>query len=222
MNFAKDGSDSVKIFWRIEEWFPELSDQTKSSLKIYHDELLKFNRSVNLIGVKTIPMADNVHFADCILAHRIILPEMKSDIIYDFGSGNGFPGLVFAILSPEKNFKLVEVDQRKAEFLKHAAATLKLSNVEVLIRQIEKLPEGSVQCAISRGFAPISRAILMSRKIFAVGGHFFHMKGEEWVSEVAAIPTQLCSFWQPSLLGEYRLPLGEIRYSVVKTDKIAK
>lgn len=219
MNFAKDGADSVKIFWRIEEWFPELSNQIKSSLKTYHEELLKFNRTVNLIGVKTIPQADVVHFADCILAHRIILPELKSDIIYDFGSGNGFPGLVFAILTPEKKFRLVEVDQRKAEFLKHISATLKLTNVEVLIRQIETLDAGSVQCAVSRGFAPISKALLMSRKIFSVGGQFLHMKGEEWVSEVAAIPTQLCSYWQPSLLGEYKLPIGEIRYSVVKTEK---
>lgn len=219
MNFAKDGSDSVKIFWRIDDWFPELDNQIKSSLKTYHEELLKFNRSVNLIGVKTIPQADVVHFADCILAHRIIQPELKSDIIYDFGSGNGFPGLLFAILTPEKKFRLVEVDQRKAEFLKHMVSTLKLANVEVLIRQIETLDAGSVQCAISRGFAPISKALLMSRKIFAVGGHFFHMKGEEWVSEVAAIPTQLCSYWQPSLLGEYKLPIGEIRYSIVKTEK---
>lgn len=221
MNFAKDGSEAVKIFWRINEWFPELSDQTKKSLKIYHDELLKFNRTVNLIGVKTIPHADAIHFADCILACRIIQPELKSDVIHDFGSGNGFPGIIFAILLPKKKFKLIEIDQRKAEFLKHLASTLKLENVEVVIRQVEALEAGSVQIAICRGFAPISKAILLSRKIFALKGQFFHLKGEEWATEIADIPTQLCSFWQPSLLGEYKLPVGEVRFSVVKTEKIA-
>lgn len=221
MNFAKDGSDAVKIYWRIDEWFPELNDQTKKYLKTYHEELLKFNRTVNLIGVKTIPQADAIHFADCILASRVIGKELKTEVVYDFGSGNGFPGVIFALMMPEKKFRMVEIDQRKAEFLKHMISTLKLKNAEVLVRQVESLEPNSVQTAICRGFAPISKALLLSRKIFALHGQFFHMKGEEWATEIADIPTQLCSFWQPSLLGEYRLPVGEVRFSIVKTEKIS-
>lgn len=219
MNFAKDGSDAVKIFWRINDWFPELDNQIKDSLKTFHNELLRFNKTVNLISVKTIPHADATHFADCILACRIIEPELKSQVVYDFGSGNGFPGIVLAIMMPAKQFRLVEIDQRKSEFLKHVIAVLKLKNAEVLNKKVETLEVGSIQAAVCRGFAPISKALLTTRKIFALNGEFFHMKSEEWVSEVADIPTQLCSFWQPSLLGEYKLPVGEIRFSVVKTQK---
>lgn len=220
MSFAKDGADIVKIHWRIEQWYPELSEIIKSDLKKYHEELLRFNKTVNLVSPKTLPFSDGIHFADCILAWRVIEADFKGTEIHDFGSGNGFPGLVFAILRRDLKFKLVEIDQRKSEFLKHIKANLDLKNVEVLVQQVESLPEKSVTFAVSRGFAPITRAVLMARRLMPTGGAFYHMKGEEWAKEIADIPAQVCSFWQPGLLSEYRLPVGEIRFAIVKTEKI--
>lgn len=220
MNFAKNGSDSITIHWRIDQWFPDIPAETRALLKKYHDELLRFNKTVNLIGIKTLPMADAIHFADSILATRIISQDLKFPEIYDFGSGNGFPGLIMAILMPDKKFHLVDADQRKAEFLKHMISFLGLKNVDVLIRQIESFQDKSIECAVARGFAPISKAILLGRRIFPVGGVFYHLKSEEWATEIADIPTQLCSFWLPSLTGEYKLPIGEVRFAVVKTEKI--
>lgn len=204
----------------MDQWFPDLSEETRVALKKYHTELLKFNKTLNLIGVKTIPMADAIHFADSILAARVIEKDLKFDEIYDFGSGNGFPGIIMAILMPTKKFHLVDPDSRKAEFLKTIISELHLKNVDVLVRSLENLPDSSVQCAVSRGLAPISKAILMARKVVPVGGVYYHLKGEEWATEIADIPTQLCSFWQPGLLGDYKLPVGEIRFAVVKTEKV--
>jgi 16S rRNA (guanine527-N7)-methyltransferase len=212
--------EAMNILWRIDQWFPDLDPQVSQQLKKYHDELMRFNRTVNLIGVKTIPVADAIHFADSILSSRLIAKTGPIPEIYDFGSGNGFPGLVYAVLHPTTKVHLVEFDGRKAEFLKHVAAHLALKNVTVHIRAVESLPEKSVKVAMSRGFAPIAKAILLSRKVFQQGGVYYHLKSEEWATEVGQIPTQLCSFWTPGLVGEYRLPIGEVRFAVVKTDKI--
>jgi 16S rRNA (guanine527-N7)-methyltransferase len=214
------GSAALVLNWRIDQWFPDLSPALRASLKLYYTELLKFNKTVNLIGVKTLPHADAIHFADSILAQKLLANEIKATHVYDFGSGNGFPGVIFAMMMPGVKFTLIDSDLRKSEFLKHIVSLLKLKNAEVLIQQVEKIPEGSVQCAISRGFAPIAKSLLMTRKTFAKGGIYYHLKGEEWASEVAEIPTQLCSFWEPSLLGGYKLPIGEVKFSVVKSVKI--
>jgi 16S rRNA (guanine527-N7)-methyltransferase len=220
LNFAKTGSDAITIHWRIEQWFPDLSPDFKAKLKKYHEELLKFNKTLNLIGVKTIPMADAIHFAGTYLAARIIEKDLKSSEVYDFGSGNGFPGVIMAMMMPKIKFHLVDVDPRKGEFLKHMIQAMELKNADCLIRNVEALPPGSIQCAVSRDFAPLSKAMLMSRKQFPVGGIYYHLKGEEWATEIADIPTQLCSYWQPSLLGEYKLPVGEVKFAIVKTEKI--
>ncbi|WP_041578174.1 16S rRNA (guanine(527)-N(7))-methyltransferase RsmG [Bdellovibrio bacteriovorus] len=210
------------VYWRIDEWFPDLSPDLRTRLKTYHEELLKFNRTLNLISAKTVFVADALHFADSILASQAIMKSNPNlDRIYDLGSGNGFPGLVFALLYPKVQVVLVEFDQKKCEFLTHVAGVLKLANVTVENKTIESFPDGSMNYVMARGLANISKSIMITRKVVPKGGVFYHLKSEEWGIEVGDIPTQLCSVWTPSLVGEYKLPIGAIKFSVVKTDKIA-
>lgn len=208
--------------WRLGEWFPDLTADQISQFKKYFDELIRFNQTINLVSPKTIPFADAIHFSDSIMACRLIRAEVPAGkTIYDIGSGNGFPGLVYAILYPDTKLILVDSDQRKVEFLKFTIGALKLTNVTTVRDAVEAIPDNTVEFAISRGFAAIPKAIYLTRKTLKKGGKYFHMKSEEWATEVAQIPTQLCSFWHPGLLGEYKLPVGQgIKFAVVKTDKI--
>lgn len=213
---------SAIVQWRIDAWFPDLSKDVQDKLKKYRDELMKANKAVNLISVKTIFLADAIHFADSILASKIIheaIPQLKE--IYDFGSGNGFPGVVFAILFPNVNVVLVDNDVKKTEFLKSACEALGLKNVSTRCMGLEALPANSVQTCMARGLSNISKSILLSRRIVPVGGAFYHIKGDNWSGEVGEIPTQLCSVWTPTLVKLYKLPIGESKFAVIKTVKIA-
>lgn len=217
-----NSQETPTIYWRIDEWFPGLSQDIRTRLKSYHGELIKYNRTVSLISPKTLFVADAIHFADSILASQVILKaNPKIDKIFDIGSGSGFPGLVFAILNPHIQVVLVELDVKKCEFLRHVISHLKITNAVVENKNIESFPDNSIQYGMSRGFSSISKTIMATRKTVAKGGAFYHLKGEEWGIEVGEIPTQLCSMWSPSLMGEYKLPVGAIKFSVIKTDKIA-
>ncbi len=209
--------------WRIEEWFPDLSADLKSKLKSYYEELMLASKVNNtLVSAKTLAVVDALHFADSILASRLIYAQNSSlKAISDFGSGAGFPGLVFALLYPGVEVTLVEFDVKKVEFLTALIAKLKLSNVKIEAKTVETLPEGSIQVAMTRGLSSISKTILSARRCVAKGGLLYHLKGEEWGIELGAIPTQLCSIWSPSLVGEYKLPIGAIKFAVIKTDKIS-
>lgn len=208
--------------WRIKEWFPDLDPLTLNQLRIYFDELLKFNKVVNLISSKTVANADAIHFADSILASLIVRKKSnKNVVLHDVGSGNGFPGLVYSILFPDQKVVLVDTDERKCEFLKHVATAIGNGNVEVLNKKIESFAADSIEQAICRGFAPLPRILLAMRKIVKDGGQIFHLKGEEWGMEVSQIPIQLCSSWQPLLEGEYKLPIVDTKLHVIRTEKLA-
>lgn len=218
---AISDEDGAGRQWRIDTWFPDLSPETRRSLRSFEETMIQFNKSINLISAKSIVHGDLVHFADCILATKIVLndsPEMKE--IYDVGSGNGFPGIVLAILAPQVKVILVESDQRKAEFLKSASASLGLNNVSVIADRIESLKGEPVSFAICRGFASLTKSLMSTRKVMPLGGKFYHMKGSNWSVEIAEIPTQLCSSWMPSVVKEYTLPIGEFKLSVIKTLRI--
>ncbi len=207
--------------WRLKTWFTDLDEKFQGQLKTYFLELQKFNKVLNLISAKTIVHADAIHFADSVLASRIVRNKVNKNIyLYDLGSGNGFPGLVYGILYPDQKVILIDSDERKCEFLKHVADTLGLLNVVVQNKKIELLPVNTIEQAICRGFAPLPKALLTLRKIVKKGGIVFHLKSEEWALEVSQIPTQLCSMWQPALELEYKLPIGDIKMFVVKTNKL--
>lgn len=213
---------SAIVHWRIDAWFPGLSKETQDKLKKYRDELMKANKAVHLISVKTIFLADAIHFADSILACKIIQEANPSlQEIFDLGSGNGFPGMIFAILFPKVRVVLIDNDVKKIEFLKQASEALGLKNVSTRCIALESLPPNSVQNCMARGLSNISKAILLSRRIVPIGGSFYHIKGDNWSGEVGEIPTQLCSVWTPTLVKLYKLPIGESKFAVIKTVKIA-
>ena len=208
--------------WRLKTWFSELDENTHERFAKYFSELQKFNKVVNLISAKTLLHADAIHFADSILATKIVSPKLNKNIyLYDLGSGNGFPGLVYAIMNPDQKMVLMDSDERKSEFLKHVVDTLGLTNIVVQTKKIDLLPANTIEQAICRGFAPLPKALLTLRKCVKKGGVVYHLKSEEWALEVSQIPSQLCSLWQPFLDGEYKLPIGDIKMFVVKTAKLA-
>ncbi len=210
------------IQWRLENWFSDLDKSVHANLKKFNDELIKANKAQSLVPAKTIPFADALHFADSIMAMKIIHSDNPGiDEIYDLGSGNGFPGLVGAILFPKVRHILVEIDEKKCEYLRHCIKTLGLTNVKVQAANIEALEPNSIKYGVCRGLFNISKAILMTRRSFMKDACLYHIKSENWSMEVAEIPTQLCSVWTPALVKEYKLPVGEIRFAVVKTDKIS-
>ncbi len=207
--------------WRVRAWFPELEEKSQEQLFKYFTELQKFNKVVNLISSRTLVHSDAIHFADSIIASMIVSKKVnKSVYLYDLGSGNGFPGLVYSILYPNQKMILMDSDERKCQFLKHIKDLLNLPNVTVQTKKIDTLPSNTIEQAICRGFAPLPKALLMLRKSVKKGGIVYHMKSEEWALEVSQIPTQLCSIWQPALESEYKLPIGDIKMFVVKTTKL--
>lgn len=210
---------SDNALWRVPEWFPDLDGQTLSLLKAYHTELLRFNLKLNLISRNTERDADEAHFADSILALQSLVLKDLGERVFDIGSGNGLPGLILAILQPGINVQLVESDSRKVEFLKHVVHTLSLKNVGIMNIRIESLKSTEIRVAFSRGFASISKTCLLFNKIFSIGGQFYHLKGNSWSSEIAELPSQLISVWNPELVGEYSLPVSQARRAVVRTIK---
>lgn len=215
-------TSSVHALWRVPQWFSALAPDTLETLRQFHVELLKFNAKLNLISRNTERDADETHFADCVLAIQALPQLTKAKLVVDVGSGNGLPGLIFAILHPHHPIQLVESDARKCEFLKHVAHQLNLRQVQVANVRLEALPmvaAGSV--GLSRGFASISKTCLLANKVFPAGSTFYHLKGNSWSSEIAEIPSQLMSFWRPELVGEYTLPVSQVRRGLVATTKKA-
>lgn len=211
----------MKYSWKIKDWFPDLSSDALEKLSVMHSELVRLNDSLELVSHRTLPFSDVIHFSDSITGSRLIFSDSNPDKVLDIGSGAGFPGLVFASLYPQVKVYLSEIDARRGEFLRDTANKARILNAEVIRSPIDKLQDGSFRVVISRGVAPISKMAIATRRIVKKAGALYLFKSEEWGREVADIPIQVCSYWAPSLIGDYALPVGGVKLSVVRLSKIS-
>ena len=93
---AKGLDGKPKVYWRLNEFIPD-SPHLKR-FEVFHQDLQKFNIKINLVSKKSIYNADILHFLDSFVAGQKILESTTAETIYDLGAGNGFPGLIMAIL----------------------------------------------------------------------------------------------------------------------------
>jgi 16S rRNA (guanine527-N7)-methyltransferase len=151
------------------------SPETTGRLAAYRDLLLRWNARINLISAETAAEIDQRHIADCAQLQPL-LPQ--DGPIADLGSGAGLPGLVLAIIQPERETHLVESDKRKAAFLVEASAQLKLLMVRVHACRVEiaKLPPLSAITA--RALAPLATLLPYADKFLAHGGVAVFPKGK--------------------------------------------
>lgn len=206
---------------KIEAYLPNLSNDARAKLIKYYEILLTFNAKINLVSKATAPFSAKQHFADSVMGLELcFLHTNMSGEVFDFGSGNGFPGLVLGVLRPDLQVKLVESDLRKAEFLKHVAGELKATNVTVLAQRLELLPSGSVRTGVTRALGSLATLLIQMNTLIAEDGLLFHFKSDNWTTELANCPTQVFSHWDIQTAGGYMLPESTIKHHVIVSKKL--
>tara|TARA_B100000029_G_scaffold355065_1_gene347899 strand:+ start:1199 stop:1834 length:636 start_codon:yes stop_codon:yes gene_type:complete len=148
-----DKSIQIDTFAR----FSRVSRETIISLIKYENMLVNANKELNLIGNSTIKQIWTRHFLDS--AQVIDFVDKNDKTLLDIGSGAGFPGLVLAIISKDRNIplkiKLIEKSHKKSKFLKDIISELDL-NAEVINQNIfESSKKLSEDVFVSRAFKPL-------------------------------------------------------------------
>ena len=155
--------------------------ETIERLAAYRDLLLSWNARINLISGNTVADVDERHIADCAQL-RPFLPERGP--VADLGSGAGLPGLVLAILQPEREIHLIESDKRKAAFLVEAIARLKLPLVSVHACRAEDAKLPPLSSITARAFAPLPSLLPYAATFLAAGGVALFPKGKSAEKEL--------------------------------------
>ncbi len=143
-----------------------VSRETRRRLEAYADALARWNKAINLVGPKTVPVMWWRHFHDS----AQLYPEIPagSDRLIDLGSGAGFPGLVLAIMTGLEAH-LVESDQRKAAFLREAARRAEAPAV-FHVKRVESLDIAPAPVVTARAFAPPDKMLGYLDRLLAPGG----------------------------------------------------
>ena len=132
-------------------------------LSSYLDLVMSFNPSLKLVGEKERDEIARRHILDSASAYPVFWENTEAgDQIGDLGSGAGFPGIVLAILFPDRNFVLIDRMTRRIGFLRIVKAKLNLENVEILDKDIKDVKRNFrvITCRAFRTLAEIGDEVV--------------------------------------------------------------
>lgn len=146
-------------------------------LAIYLEMLMEKNKFMNLTAIREKDDIIEKHFEDSLLLNSLLKNEDKN--IIDIGTGAGFPGLVLAIVNPDKNFLLVDSVKKKIDFINQVIERLKLKNVKTSTKRAEELIENmreKFDIGLCRGVANLRIILEYEIPFLKVGGKFLPQK----------------------------------------------
>jgi len=126
----------------------EPTDRALGLLCLFIDELLLWNRKMNLVGTSEVREIVVRHVLDSLSVYPFI-KKVKEPIL-DVGAGAGFPSLPLAIADESLTLRGVERRKKRAAFLNNAAVILRLANFSVLECDVRDL-EGRYRVVLARG-----------------------------------------------------------------------
>ncbi len=138
------------------------------------NELERWNRRVNLTAVRDPQEMLTAHILDSLVAR----PFLEGRRILDVGTGPGFPGLPLAIVEPEREFTLLDSNNKKIMFVQHVVGLLALDNVEAVKGRGEDYAPGQrFDTVIARALAALPRLVEIAGHHVGEDGVFVALKG---------------------------------------------
>lgn len=166
-----------------------LTERQQEQFLLYLNFLIAENKKFNITAITDFSSIVNDHFIDSLaLAEKMDLLALHS--LIDVGTGGGLPGIPLKILYPHLSIVLIEVNQKKANFLEETAKLLELHDVEVcdqdwrsFVRGYDKTPDVVVSRAslavaeLLRMFKPSS--LLKDAKLVYWASKFWNATQDE-------------------------------------------
>lgn len=152
-----------------------------NQLDKYAHLIKEYNQVMNLTGIDEYQEVYLKHFYDSMLI-KPLLDQLDYNNIADLGSGAGLPGIVLAIMYPDKQFCLIEPITKRANFLKIVVETLALENVVVINKRMEEVKE-KFDIIVSRAVANLNILLELSIPFLNIGGYLIALKGNKGKNE---------------------------------------
>ena len=125
-----------------------LTDTQVSLADKYLNQILKWNKTRNLVSrnLKKNDLAE--HFLDCAVLQKHLLPGS----VIDLGTGSGFPGMCRGIIDPNRDLSLVDSNRKKSSFLINIKNELGLNSVSIKKARVEEIKQINEINIVCRAF----------------------------------------------------------------------
>lgn len=158
-------------------------------LERYMEGVLSWNEKVNLTAITDRDEFIIKHFLDSVLCCGF--PEYESaKKIIDVGTGAGFPGIPLAVVSPEKQFVLMDSLKKRLNIIDELTDSIGIQNVSTVHARAEELARNKehreqYDLCVSRAVANLATLSEYCLPFIRQGGYLLAYKGPDADDEIA-------------------------------------
>lgn len=176
-------------------------------ISTYIDLLVRWNARMNLTAIRDPEEIVTRHFGESLFAARQLFPiggseegsKRSAPSVYtaaDVGSGAGFPGIPIRLWQPNIHLTLIESNHKKATFLREAARTLGLDNVEVITERAEAIVGRSFDLVTLRAVDRMESVLPRAARLLGFEGRLVLFLGS---AQVGSVRSSLGLKWEPEI-----------------------
>ena len=125
-----------------------LTDIQVSQADKYLNQILKWNKTRNLVSRNLRKKDLAEHFFDCAVLQKHLMPGS----VIDLGTGSGFPGICLGIIDPNRELTLVDSNRKKTSFLINIKNELGLNSISIKNARVEEIKQINEINIVCRAF----------------------------------------------------------------------
>ena len=158
-------------------------------LPVFAQELLLWNKKINLTSITTPEEIAEKHFIDSLAIVSYLAPGAK---ILDMGTGAGFPGIPLKIALPDLEMTLIDASVKKISFVKHIIRVLGLKGIKAQHIRADDLSQRLTQSdkfevVTCRAFSTLNDFLSLALPFLSAGGSALALKGNFPIDEINAL-----------------------------------
>jgi 16S rRNA (guanine527-N7)-methyltransferase len=150
----------------------DLAPRASEQLLEYLALLARWNKTYNLTAVREPREMLPLHLLDSLA----VLPHLRDASLLDVGTGAGLPGMVVALMQPERSVSLLDSNGKKTRFLRQVVRQLRPGNVDVIEARCQAVRGRQWPQVISRAFAALPSFAEQAGHCVAPGGYLIAMQ----------------------------------------------
>lgn len=158
-------------------------------LEVLAHRLCEANATQNLVAAASLPSLWVRHIADS--AQLLDHVSRETGLWIDLGTGAGFPGLVIAAMSPDREVLLVESRRLRIQWLNDMTERLGLDKCRVMGQDLRQVATIKAAVISARAFAPLPRLVELSARFSTNTTEWVLPKGRSAEQDIAKLPPKL-------------------------------
>ncbi len=146
-----------------------------AAIATFAGELERWNRRINLVGLKSAPAIVKELIYDALFLFARI---GKSTSLLDLGSGAGVVAVPVSILDPGRRVYSLDKNLKKVQFQRHVKRLLNLSQLEIVYGRAEEIPALQVDCLVAKAFGPVTQVLQKAARHLERGASAYLVRGK--------------------------------------------